>query len=85
MLQERCAGADTISLVAQLLHRSKTHLPSMLPRKYGALVEDFYFHMVCFAKLFGVVFDSIRYPLICVFISECNSLVSPFLLTRIFH
>ncbi|KAL1544406.1 syndetin-like isoform X1 [Salvia divinorum] len=45
-LKERCAGADTISLVAQLLHRSKTHLQSMLPRKYGAVVEDFYFHMV---------------------------------------
>ncbi|XP_042043080.1 syndetin-like [Salvia splendens] len=45
-LKERCAGADTISLVAQLLHRSKTHLQSMLPCKYGALVEDFYFHMV---------------------------------------
>ncbi|XP_041991866.1 syndetin-like isoform X2 [Salvia splendens] len=45
-LKERCAGADTISLVAQILHRSKTHLQSMLPRKYGALVEDFYIHMV---------------------------------------
>ncbi|XP_041993947.1 syndetin-like isoform X1 [Salvia splendens] len=45
-LKERCSGADTISLVAQLLHRSKTHLQSMLPRKYAALVEDFYFHMV---------------------------------------
>ncbi|KAG6436344.1 hypothetical protein SASPL_101240 [Salvia splendens] len=44
--KERCAGADTISLVAQILHRSKTHLQSMLPRKYGALVEDFYIHMV---------------------------------------
>ncbi|KAH6772710.1 coiled-coil protein [Perilla frutescens var. frutescens] len=45
-LKERCAGADTISLVAQLLHRSKTHMQSMLPRKNGAVVEDFYVHMV---------------------------------------
>ncbi|KAL8496480.1 hypothetical protein ACS0TY_020260 [Phlomoides rotata] len=45
-LKERCAGADTISLVAQLLHRSRAHLQSMLLRKNGAIVEDFYEHLV---------------------------------------
>lgn len=51
MLQERCAGADTITLVAQLLHKSKTHLQSMLPRKNVALVEDFYVNMVSFCAI----------------------------------
>ncbi|KAL2557427.1 hypothetical protein Fot_02166 [Forsythia ovata] len=45
-LKERCAGADTISLVAQLLHRSKAHLQSMLLQNNGAIVEDFYVHLV---------------------------------------
>ncbi|KAK4440669.1 Syndetin [Sesamum alatum] len=45
-LKERCAGADTITLVAQLLHRSKAHLQSMLLRNNGAVVEDFYAHLV---------------------------------------
>ncbi|KAL7153983.1 hypothetical protein ABFS83_04G204600 [Erythranthe nasuta] len=45
-LKERCAGADTISLVAKLLHRSKAHLQSMLLQKNGAVVEDFYAHLV---------------------------------------
>ncbi|KAL2541061.1 Vacuolar protein sorting-associated protein [Abeliophyllum distichum] len=45
-LKERCAGADTISLVAQLLHRSKAHLQSMLLQNSGAIVEDFYVHLV---------------------------------------
>lgn len=49
MLQERCAGADTISLVAQLLHKSKAHLQSMILRKNGAVIEDFYVHLVCSA------------------------------------
>lgn len=49
MLQERCAGADTISLVAQLLRRSKAHLQSMLLQNKGSVVEDFYAHLVCFA------------------------------------
>ncbi|KAL0436359.1 UNVERIFIED_CONTAM: Syndetin [Sesamum radiatum] len=45
-LKERCAGADTITLVAQLLHRSKAHLQSMLLQNNGAVVEDFYVHLV---------------------------------------
>ncbi|KAL3828520.1 hypothetical protein ACJIZ3_017322 [Penstemon smallii] len=44
-LKERCAGADTISLVAQLLHRSKAHL-SMLLHNNGAVVDEFYVHLV---------------------------------------
>lgn len=46
MLQERCAGADTISLVARMLHRSKAHLQTMLLQNNGAVVEDFYVHLV---------------------------------------
>lgn len=46
-LQERCAAADTISLVAQMLHRSKAHFQSMLLQKNAAIVEDFYVHLVC--------------------------------------
>ncbi|CAH9138145.1 unnamed protein product [Cuscuta epithymum] len=45
-LKERCAGADTISLVARLLHRSKAHLQSMLLNNNSATVEDFYVHLV---------------------------------------
>ncbi|KAM3398990.1 syndetin [Capsicum galapagoense] len=44
-LKERCAGADTMYVVARLLHRSKAHLQSML-RNNAALVEDFYVHSV---------------------------------------
>ncbi|KAF5744797.1 hypothetical protein HS088_TW07G00377 [Tripterygium wilfordii] len=43
---ERCAGVDTISLVAQILHRSKARLQSMLVQKNSAMVEDFYVHLV---------------------------------------
>lgn len=45
-LKERCAGADTMALVAQLLHKSKAHLQSMLMQNNGAPVEDFYLHLV---------------------------------------
>ncbi|XP_051113258.1 uncharacterized protein LOC127239236 isoform X2 [Andrographis paniculata] len=45
-LKERCAGADTISLVARLLHRSKAHLQSMLQQNNGSIIEDFYDHLV---------------------------------------
>ncbi|PON55339.1 Vacuolar protein sorting-associated protein 54, N-terminal [Parasponia andersonii] len=44
-LKERCAGADTISLVARMLHRSKAHLQSMLLES-NAVVEDFYVNLV---------------------------------------
>lgn len=46
ILQERCTGADTISIVAQILYRSRTHLQSMLLQSNA--VEDFYVHLVCF-------------------------------------
>ncbi|KAB1224098.1 hypothetical protein CJ030_MR2G021730 [Morella rubra] len=45
-LKERCAGADTLSLVARILHRSKGHLQLMLLRNNGTIVEDFYGHLV---------------------------------------
>lgn len=45
-LKERCAGADTISLVARILHRSKAHLQSMLLQNNATIVEDFYAHLV---------------------------------------
>ncbi|CAL5426428.1 unnamed protein product [Camellia sinensis] len=41
---ERCAGADTISIVARLLLRSKAHLQLMLLQNNAAVVEDFYAH-----------------------------------------
>ncbi|KAI5575748.1 hypothetical protein BDE02_09G001200 [Populus trichocarpa] len=45
-LKERCAAADAISLVAQILHRSKTHLQSMLLQNNPAIVEDFFVLLV---------------------------------------
>ncbi|CAN0902476.1 Vps50 [Linum grandiflorum] len=45
-LKERCAGADTSSVVARILHRSKAHLQSMLLQKNPTLVEDFYANLV---------------------------------------
>ncbi|KAI3823280.1 hypothetical protein L1987_04713 [Smallanthus sonchifolius] len=45
-LKERCAGADTISLVARLLQNSKAHLHSILLQNNAAIVEDFYVHLV---------------------------------------
>ncbi|KAF9684812.1 hypothetical protein SADUNF_Sadunf04G0157500 [Salix dunnii] len=45
-LKERCAAADTISLVAQILHRSKAHLQSMLLQNNPAIVEDFFVLLV---------------------------------------
>ncbi|XP_047317109.1 syndetin [Impatiens glandulifera] len=45
-LKERCASADTISLVARLMYRSKSHLQAMLLQSNPAIVEDFYTHFV---------------------------------------
>ncbi|KAF6147466.1 hypothetical protein GIB67_021292 [Kingdonia uniflora] len=45
-LKERCAGAETMSLVAQVLHKSKSHLQSMLLQNNAAAVEDFYTNLV---------------------------------------
>lgn len=52
MLQERCAAAETISLVARLLHRSRAHLQSMLVQHSTNLVEDFFGLLVFFFLLF---------------------------------
>jgi hypothetical protein len=49
ILQERCAGADTLSFVAQILHKSKAHLQLMLLQNNATIVEDFYVHLVCFS------------------------------------
>ncbi|PWA80198.1 hypothetical protein CTI12_AA198830 [Artemisia annua] len=45
-LKERCAGADTIYLVARLMQKSKTHIHSILLQNNSATVEDFYVHLV---------------------------------------
>ncbi|XP_010521710.1 PREDICTED: syndetin isoform X2 [Tarenaya hassleriana] len=45
-LKERCAAAETISLVARILHKSKAHLQSMLMSRNGAVVEDFFGQLV---------------------------------------
>ncbi|XP_065003491.1 uncharacterized protein LOC103971873 isoform X5 [Musa acuminata AAA Group] len=45
-LKERCSAVDTISLVAQVLHRSKAHLQSMLLQHNAAVVEEFFVNMV---------------------------------------
>ncbi|KAI7738252.1 hypothetical protein M8C21_000393 [Ambrosia artemisiifolia] len=45
-LKERCTGADTISLVARLLQKSKGHLHSILLQNNAAIVDDFYVHLV---------------------------------------
>lgn len=45
-LKERCAGADTISLVARMLNRSKPRLQTMLLQSNAAVVEDFFVHLV---------------------------------------
>ncbi|KMZ60970.1 hypothetical protein ZOSMA_55G00200 [Zostera marina] len=44
--KERCVGAETISLVARVLHRSKSHLQSILLQNNIALVDDFFEIMV---------------------------------------
>ncbi|KAI3799340.1 hypothetical protein L1987_34633 [Smallanthus sonchifolius] len=45
-LKERCAGADTISLVARILYKSKAHLQSILMTNNATIVEEFYLHLV---------------------------------------
>ncbi|KAH1066979.1 hypothetical protein J1N35_031966 [Gossypium stocksii] len=45
-LKERCAGADTVALVARILHRSRTNLQSLLLKSNTAVVEDFFMHLV---------------------------------------
>ncbi|ONK71818.1 uncharacterized protein A4U43_C04F12710 [Asparagus officinalis] len=45
-LKERCAAADTISLIARVLHKSKAHIQSMLLQHNATIVEDFYGNVV---------------------------------------
>ncbi|KAJ9540508.1 hypothetical protein OSB04_027014 [Centaurea solstitialis] len=45
-LKERCAGADTISLVAHLLYKFKAHLQSILLMNNATVLEEFYSHLV---------------------------------------
>ncbi|KAI3941275.1 hypothetical protein MKW92_021528 [Papaver armeniacum] len=45
-LKERCAGVETVHLVARVLQRSKAHLQSMLLQNNAAAVEDFYVNLV---------------------------------------
>ncbi|XP_022964722.1 syndetin-like isoform X1 [Cucurbita moschata] len=45
-LKERCAGADSLSLVARIMHRSKAHIQSMLLQTNVAVIEDFYVHLL---------------------------------------
>lgn len=45
-LKERCVATETISFIAQILHRSKTHLQSRLFQQNAALVEDFFGNLV---------------------------------------
>ncbi|XP_039024149.1 syndetin-like isoform X1 [Hibiscus syriacus] len=45
-LKERCAGVDTIALVARILHRSRTNLQSLLLKSNTTVVEDFFVHLV---------------------------------------
>lgn len=49
--QERCAAAETLSLVAQVLNRSKAHLHSVLPKNNSSVVEDSFRTLVCFSTL----------------------------------
>ncbi|XVE59466.1 hypothetical protein DITRI_Ditri05aG0048500 [Diplodiscus trichospermus] len=44
--KERCAAADTVALVARILHRSRTHVQSLLLKSNTAVVEDFFVHLV---------------------------------------
>ncbi|KAL0534185.1 hypothetical protein IC582_028469 [Cucumis melo] len=45
-LKERSAGADSLSLVARIMHRSKAHIQSMLLQTNVAVIEDFYVHLL---------------------------------------
>ncbi|KAL5994593.1 hypothetical protein ACLOJK_024646 [Asimina triloba] len=45
-LKERCAAAETVSLIGQTFNKSKAHLQSMLLQSNAAIVEDFYVNLV---------------------------------------
>jgi hypothetical protein len=54
-LQERCAAAETVSLVARVLNRSRAHLHSVLSQNSTSVVEEFFGTLVNFtvAAVFG--------------------------------
>ncbi|KAE8783066.1 syndetin [Hordeum vulgare] len=41
-LKERCAAAETVSLVARVLNRSRSHLHSVLSQNNSSVVEEFF-------------------------------------------
>ncbi|KAF3321188.1 coiled-coil domain-containing protein 132 [Carex littledalei] len=45
VLKERCIAAETLSLVARVLNRSRPHLQSMLQNR-SSVVENFFVHLV---------------------------------------
>nr|AAK20049.1 unknown protein [Oryza sativa Japonica Group] len=45
-LKERCAAAETISLVARVLNRSRAHLHSVLSQSNTSILEEFFGTMV---------------------------------------
>ncbi|XP_078155670.1 coiled-coil protein [Carex rostrata] len=45
VLKERCIAAETLSLVARVLNRSRPHLQSMLQNR-SSIVENFFVHLV---------------------------------------
>ncbi|XP_042393645.1 syndetin-like [Zingiber officinale] len=45
-LKERCSSVETISLVAQVLHKSKAHIHSMLSQHNACVIEEFFIHLV---------------------------------------
>jgi syndetin len=47
--QERCTAAETLSLVARVLNRSRPHLQSMLQNR-SSIIENFFFHLVMFTS-----------------------------------
>lgn len=49
LFQERCTAAETLSLVARVLNRSRPHLQSMLQNR-SSTVENFFVHLVIFTS-----------------------------------
>lgn len=45
-LKERCAAAETVSLVARVLNRSRDHLHSVLSKNNASVVEEFFMTLV---------------------------------------
>jgi hypothetical protein len=52
-IQERCAAAETVLLVARVLNRSKAHLQSVLSKNNTNAVEEFYRTLVRLFALGG--------------------------------